>query len=103
MNIFFGQGIHLAEKSPCPVCKVMLDGVTPINSEHRPKAGAITTCVYCGSILRFGLGLRLEEVTKDEMRELQKSDPAQFAVLSRVVRAARLLIHERRQQQHRSN
>lgn len=47
--------------SVCPVCFHQLDGTTNMTGKDEPRVGDFTVCVYCRSVLRFGLDMILEE------------------------------------------
>jgi hypothetical protein len=101
LKIVIGHSL-LLESGSCPVCKMVLDEISPVNTEGIPEPGSYTVCMYCGSILRFGLGMRLEEISKDELREMAK-DSELFELLTVLVKAAKELILDRQRKKARHN
>jgi hypothetical protein len=66
----------------CPVCSYKLDGVTNMTSRDAPTVGDFTVCIDCRSVLRFGLGMKLE---KSALIEVPTHLRASFAKLIRVM------------------
>jgi hypothetical protein len=64
--------------SRCPSCSKLLDAASGVSddsdrNEMKPSEGDVTVCVYCGAVLRFRAGLKLELPTKKELAKLRKS------------------------------
>jgi hypothetical protein len=105
-DIYFGKGVYVPQ-GQCPVCQALLDGVTKISTKRveddNPCEGDFSVCIYCGSMLRFGIGLTLYEVTRQDLKQLLDEDPEVFKLLQRANAAAKQAITDRRRQRHRSN
>jgi hypothetical protein len=68
--------------SICPVCSHRLDGVTNLTSRDAPRVGDFTVCVECRTVLRFGLGMKLE---KSSLMEVPIHIRAAFAKVIRMM------------------
>jgi C4-type Zn-finger protein len=59
------------ERTSCPCCDTMLDGIEPIDGA--PVFGAVpvtlTVCNCCGHLMRVGRNLTLRELTNEQRRE----------------------------------
>ena len=63
----------LLEKTTCPKCKSALDAATNVESPKlQPKAGDVTVCLYCSSILIYKTDFLLRKATKADLRKLNK-------------------------------
>jgi len=57
----------------CPLCSYLLDTHEPVTDQKiTPKAGDISVCLNCHSVLIFGSNLKLRRLTSSEMAELEK-------------------------------
>jgi C4-type Zn-finger protein len=60
------------ERSSCPCCDTMLDGIEPIDGA--PEFGTVpvilTVCACCGHLMMVELDLTLRELTTEEHREV---------------------------------
>jgi len=61
------------EQSDCPVCGMGLNAHTNTTDRTAPKRGDYTVCLYCQSVLRFGL-FELRTLTDRERVEAER-DP----------------------------
>jgi hypothetical protein len=59
------------ERTSCPCCGTVLDGIEPIDGA--PVFGAVpvtlTVCTCCGHLMRVGRNLTLRELTIEQRRE----------------------------------
>lgn len=53
----------------CPVCKYTLDAATDPKSNATPSPGDATVCINCASFLMFGDGMKLREMTLEEVAQ----------------------------------
>jgi hypothetical protein len=51
----------------CPVCHEVLNASTDLTSDRTPEPGNVTLCIYCGSVLIYGDGLRLRQTWDPEI------------------------------------
>lgn len=56
----------------CPKCNASLDSATSVGL-NTPSVGDFSVCLYCQSILRFGLGLVLEQATEADVPDELKA------------------------------
>jgi len=71
---------HRVREQRCPSCATPLDGATSVGHGHRPNAGDVTVCIYCGAILIFTARGGLRPPTPDERAELAADPTVQRAV-----------------------
>lgn len=56
--------------SRCPCCRQVLNGTVDPHGRGAPRAGDLTVCVGCGTVLRFGPTLALTAVTAEQIEQL---------------------------------
>lgn len=56
--------------SRCPRCRQILNGTIDHQGRGAPRAGDLTVCVGCGTVLRFGPNLALTAVTAEQIEQL---------------------------------
>lgn len=60
----------------CPVCGTILDGAICVTEEGAmPKPGDISVCYSCGTLLQYGKGLFLHELSDEVLNQLRKENP----------------------------
>jgi hypothetical protein len=106
MRVKFGPDMHLTPGSKCPVCELKLDGATVVGSSEGkvlPVAGDFSVCIYCATLLCFGVDLQLAVATPDELRELHGTQPDKLALLNKLQQAVLMRILEARRKNFGKN
>jgi hypothetical protein len=68
-------------KQPCPKCNTNLDCATgAYNKNATPSPGDFSICIICGTILRYGEGLKLVESSMDEATQFGLGEKMATAV-----------------------
>ena len=65
----------------CPNCQELTDEATGVGHEYEPRAGDVTICLYCCSVLHFvsgEFGLRLEKCPAATLLELDEGSRKQL-------------------------
>lgn len=71
---------RLPNKSPCPVCRKMLDAASALDgSNDGPTPGDVTVCINCGMVLKFTQTLGLAIATPQDVNELSYEQAVQIA------------------------
>lgn len=52
---------------PCPACFKVMDAASHPEKAVSPKAGDLTMCLYCQTVLQFDAKLRVSIASKDEI------------------------------------
>lgn len=65
---------HLTTEPDCPSCGQLLDGVTGISHDRRPKPGDLSICAGCGTLLEFTKVLTLQVAPKEVVESLSAHD-----------------------------
>ncbi|MGI4876683.1 MAG: hypothetical protein ACRYG4_04285 [Janthinobacterium lividum] len=75
---------------PCPHCGVELSAATstmqPDEDEAAPDPGDLTVCIKCGVILRFGVGMIVERLTRAQFDALPPEIMQQLAKVQSTIR-----------------
>jgi hypothetical protein len=50
----------------CLACNARIDAATSFYGDHAPESGDVTICFYCGHIMIFREGMRLDNLNKEE-------------------------------------
>lgn len=61
---------HKMPEDHCPFCGRDLDRVSGIDHKDNPKPGDCTICIYCASFLTINSDFTLQEMTEEEIGEL---------------------------------
>jgi hypothetical protein len=62
----FGRGAQ-HDPTPCLNCGKVLDAAMGVGHGRKPRPGCITICIGCGHIQAYGSGMKLRELTDEEM------------------------------------
>jgi len=63
------------KESYCPVCNKLIDGATTVDGNTKsPKSGDLIICFYCTSYLIFDDELIPQELTVEELLDLDNAD-----------------------------
>jgi hypothetical protein len=60
----------VASLSMCTNCGYEMDTASGVTHKEAPKPGAISICLKCSHIMAFGDGLKLRNLTDQEMEEV---------------------------------
>lgn len=87
-----GKPGKIGDKLTCPKCKHLLNGFTGVNNEDRPKDGDVTVCIYCYAVCQYEKDLtNLRMLTQQELLELQKTHPDDFANIKEAIKQVYLI------------
>lgn len=56
--------------SRCPNCRQILNGTVDPHGRGAPRAGDLTVCAGCGTLLCFGPKLTLTAITPEQLEQL---------------------------------
>ena len=88
------RGHHLPN-TKCLNCEAEIDAALDTTSDDPPRPGDFVVCIECATVNKFGKGLTIESVTREELAMLGKEDPKALSALFRAVQAVQHLLIER--------
>jgi hypothetical protein len=72
--------------SVCRSCGDEMDRASSPFTDRPPKPGALSMCLTCGALSRFGPDLLLEPVSQEEIAELRARSPGLAAKMDEAAR-----------------
>jgi len=61
---------QLSPDTVCLACGTRIDACSSALGDQVPKSGDVTVCIYCGHVMVFRDGLKLDELSADEARRV---------------------------------
>lgn len=87
---------HPVPEQRCPVCDDRITCHAGVNTTEPPRAGDVSVCAYCGTILQFGADLKVEICSAVELEQCKADAPDEYETLMTLQRNVRELAGSRR-------